>query len=414
MDARRTDDPVRISNIITPRDESCHDRIGLVAAANEYNAAITNFMFDDVRPLLRKPDILHLAQSCRFFHTLFQPCLDKTALLQAIIDDNRQRVIRILNEKPWLLLQNIKNDREIKSKLTWQKFKLAQHENPLAIAAKRKQIEMVNLLLPYYERLAEDDQLNEKSRQYAKNAKEAGLNAWSFYEIRKNARHKKEIVIPTEYTALINNLINLFTSEYISPDRKYFTQLPFTKLSEDIENAMRSLLNLLVPKTAVELDNHIDVELLLLAAYQLYRQKFHHFASGEQRDAFCIRVIGLIQSALSPETAKMYCEGFYGVVYHNRPIRDHAASLKLSDGHSFYRANRKSLSGLGGKYLCASKMPVPAPSSEDLYMFLTRIIARRRATYVAKHLSNKNSHLAALIQRSQSRPEHTSPGCVMS
>ncbi len=141
-------------------------------------------------------------------------------------------------------------------------------------------------------------------------------------------------------------MIDTFVVETLIPG-----QTDFTNLSKNAENAMRSLLNLLVPKTVVELDNHIDAELLLLAAYQLYGQRFNAFASLEQRNAFGIRVIGLIQSALLPETAKIFCQGPCDVVLFNEPVGPHAASLKLSDDKSFYRADRESLSDLGGKFV---------------------------------------------------------------
>ncbi len=124
------------------------------------------------------------------------------AFLQAIIDDDRKTVTEFLNHRPELLLMNAANIK-IESKLTWQKFKLGAGDTPLAIAAKRHQIEMINLLLPYYDKLAQDGRLNDESRQHAINAKEAGLKAWKFYETRRNVENENEIVIPTEYTNLI-------------------------------------------------------------------------------------------------------------------------------------------------------------------------------------------------------------------
>ncbi len=149
-----------------------------------------------------------------------------------------------------------------------------------------------------------------------------------------------------------NLLIDTFLDETFTPEQTRTLFKNFTHLSENAENAIRSLLNLLAPKTAVELDNHIDVELLLLAAYQLYEQKFNDF-TWHQRDAFCVRVIGLIQSTLLPETAEIFCEGMNDVLDRRRLVSERAASFTLCHDTSFYRAARESLSGLGGKYLCA-------------------------------------------------------------
>jgi hypothetical protein len=74
-------------------------------------------------------------------------------------------------------------------------------------------------------------------------------------------------------------------------------------LSEPTESALLSLLNLLVPKQAVKLDGCIDVELLFLALYKAYTSNSAIFNNNwAKQDALCIRVIGLIESVLIPET----------------------------------------------------------------------------------------------------------------
>jgi hypothetical protein len=122
-------------------------------------------------------------------------------------------------------------------------------------------------------------------------------------------------------------------------------------LSGETEEALKAFFNQLLPEEATRLDDYLDPELLLYAAYAGYHNNFHTFQNWEQRDAFCIRVIGLAQSVLSPETAKIFCEGLYYVVTENRKISACAASLKFKDGLPFYRLDRELLSGLGFDHL---------------------------------------------------------------
>jgi hypothetical protein len=134
-------------------------------------------------------------------------------------------------------------------------------------------------------------------------------------------------------------------------------------LSDKSEFAIKRLFDqLLCPKKAVKLDNHIDVELLLLAVYKAYEDNFNRFQNWQQQDAFCMRVIGLIQSVLTPETAKMFCEGIFDVAKSIGPTRaitevrisDLAKQYKVRGRESFYHSSRDSQRGLGFEFLCGS------------------------------------------------------------
>lgn len=289
-------------------------------------------------------------------------------LFQAIIDDHREIVKMILDNNPGFLLRKRENDLIIQSQYTWQIFKFRANESPLAIAAKRKQIEIIKLLLPYYEKLAQNVELKEATSQ----AKIAGLNEWP-----------SKMIIPTEYANYINQLINVFSKEIIAPGTTNFTQL-----SAETEGAMSLFLSRLIPNTALTLDNHIDVELLLLAAYKLYNKRHHDFRNWEQRDAFCIRVIGLIQSVLLPETAKVLSVEF----------------PNLRDGKPFYREDRESLSGLGGVYIAVRALSVGASRS---------IYGHSSLNDFSKLMSNKKTQFASLIKSylSTYTPDHR---CVIS
>jgi hypothetical protein len=144
-------------------------------------------------------------------------------------------------------------------------------------------------------------------------------------------------------------LINVFREE----------NFPNGNLSENAESALSFLFNLLLPKKAVKLDEDylLDPELLLLAVYRAYRDNFVSFnGNWDQLDAFCIRVIGLIQSVLAPETGKILCEGLdYVVAAEEKGIKKEisrrAKEHKLRGGESFYRSARDSHDGVGASYL---------------------------------------------------------------
>src|SRR3990167_5366754 len=108
-------------------------------------------------------------------------------------------------------------------------------------------------------------------------------------------------------------------------------------------------------------------------------------------------MIGLAQSVLSPETAKIFCEGLYSVVEEKRAISARAGALKLLDDELFYRLSRDSRSGLGFEYLCAG-VAWRWPPSRSLLM-------GARVTF-GKTMSSKNNnfleHYAAIA--SAARP----------
>src|SRR3990167_47647 len=91
--------------------------------------------------------------TCKTINHFFQPDFNKLIfkeLLQSVVDDDSKAVERILKIKPFLLLQDPEKNFVIESKLTWQKF---YAEKVGVMAAKRKQIKMLTLLFPYYDKL---------------------------------------------------------------------------------------------------------------------------------------------------------------------------------------------------------------------------------------------------------------------
>lgn len=349
-----------------------------------------------------------LSNSCRGLHRLFQPDLIKRAtkqLWQAAIDDDRKAIVKIATAQPDLLLQLLITDMPkgfvIQSKYTHQKFDL-EGENILAVAAKRKQIKMIETLLSCFDTLEQTSLVKERIVN--------ALAQWSLYETAKNAQNEDGIVIPREYSIYAQSLIDVFREETFPNGKK-------GKFSEKTELALSSLFNILLPKNAVKLDDAVDPELFLLALYKAYRDNFDLFQNWGQRDAFCARMIGLAQSVLSPETAKIFCEGLYNVVEDNTKISERAEALKLLSGESFYRPSRESLSGLGFEYLCGWAA-TRAESGVGLADYLSRMTVLLCVSLLEKLCRAKATSFRNITLQLQQQPNCHSAndkrgGCVI-
>jgi hypothetical protein len=291
----------------------------------------------------------HQANTTAPIHT-FQQELFKSLrrLLQAVIDDQQSKVSNLLEQNPRLLLTKAPRGLKIQSRYTWLTID-AEHEDALSIAVKRKQIKMIELLLSYYEKLPQIDQVI--------TAKQDALSAWKKYVVITSA-NKNQIVIPKEMDDAANRLITLFKNENFPHGVPGENNIGFdVRLSEITEQALGQLLDRLAPKKAIKLDQHLDAELFLLAAIKAYCKNFESFNYDWTKiETCCIRLIGLIQSTLTPETAKIWCKGLYYAVKPNErnPKRRKYSPLQyqLESGESFYRASRDSRSGNGYDFLC--------------------------------------------------------------
>lgn len=276
--------------------------------------------------------------------------------LQAVIDGDEKIVAELLDKNPELLMVKPAKNLVIESRHTFQRF---NPEDALLMAVKRKQLGMVKLLLPYYDNLEQTDEVI--------NAKEQALSVWSFYEMHMNDQNKK-IVIPREYMQYADALVEVFSRESFPngvPGENGNTR--YMRLSDETELALTSLFNRLLPEKAVNAD-YLDVEMILLAAYKIFVAKIGTFQNWEQSDAFCVRVIGLIQSVLAPEEARIFCAGLDNVataLLHKREpkISEKAAEFKLIDSKDFYRVSRLSLTGLGFEFLCGTFRAFALPTS---------------------------------------------------
>lgn len=270
--------------------------------------------------------------------------------LQAVIDDDVPAITMLLDPYPWLLLVEAPKGLVIESKLTWQKFDV-DGENALSLTAKLKKFCMLDKLKSYIKKL---DSVDSAKALIA-------LSQWAIYEICK-VGEVDEIIIPQHIADYAQYLIDQFIAEPF-PNVLVNGKPDLLHLSDKSEFAIKCLFELLCPNNVVKLDNLLDVELLLLAVYKAYANNFYNFygfQNWEQRNAFCIRVIGLIQSVLTPETAKMFCEGIDDVnesiglnrLIFNEPVSNLAEQLKLKGGESFYHSSRTSHLGLGFDFFC--------------------------------------------------------------
>lgn len=280
------------------------------------------------------------SQACVHLHSIFQQSLSELAykkLAQAVIDDDRVTMKKLLDNNPSLVLFVPSKGVEIESQLTWQRFYLI--ENVLTIAAKRKQIDVLDFLKSYCDHIKPLNNVDPIT------ARTDALSAWTCYEMQTNEKNEEKIVIPKEYADLAQELINVFKKE----------TFPGGKPGDITEIALVSLFDRLLPEKAQKLDDYLDPELLLLAVHQAYRDNFASFNyNGQQIDAVYIRIIGLIESIQTPETAKIICAGLGDCISNEKRMQEEislrAREYQLKGGQPFYRSGRRSHDGVGSSY----------------------------------------------------------------
>ncbi|MFZ3066969.1 MAG: hypothetical protein WA253_02330, partial [Gammaproteobacteria bacterium] len=255
--------------------------------------------------------------------------------LKAVVNDDRETADRMLESRPDLLLMTPPQGMTVKT-LAWQTF---YAEAAPLMAAKRGQLEMLKIMRPHFDRLPDQEKVNATLA--------AVKEAWA-YQYKKNGQGVVEIMIPEEYTYNANALVDAFIEQPIQSA---------ANLSASAQSAFLAFFDRLLPKGAVHLDDYVNPSVLLLALLNAYFDRFNDFQDRHQRDAFCVRIIGLAQSVLSVEDAKIFCEGLYQVVENGKELSARAKQLKLNDNQtSFYpaggRPNVDSTTGLGFQFLC--------------------------------------------------------------
>jgi hypothetical protein len=158
----------------------------------------------NIMPYLDPKMLSRISQNCRALHSIYQPNLNEVRLkklFQAIIDDEIKEVNKLLDAYPYLVLEKPNKTMVIESQHTWQKFDLI-NETTLSIATKRRQIEMIEILLPYFDKL--------QNKEIAIKIKEEALSKWPSCE-RKEEQGK--FFTPPEYVADLQAMIDVFTND---------------------------------------------------------------------------------------------------------------------------------------------------------------------------------------------------------
>ncbi|TAK76137.1 MAG: hypothetical protein EPO11_04640 [Gammaproteobacteria bacterium] len=205
------------------------------------------------------------ARTNKAIHKFFQPDLDRFALkqlLQAVVDDDRDVVKRILDAKPELLLIEPKIKEEIESQKTRQRFQVGK---PFEIATKRRQLEMVKMMLPYFDKLED--------------GKAKALAQWKVREISE--QEKKQ------YVSKMKALINVIAKETFPMPYGAGKGGIIDMISKETKMAIEAFRKELLPRVAIVIDDYVDVEQLLIAGYKAYVENFHVFQTDKQRDLYC-------------------------------------------------------------------------------------------------------------------------------
>ncbi len=365
-------------------------------------SAFSKKLDDKMPPVYTETDITEILKTpfeMKYAMTLLES-LELTCLAQAIVDDDRATVKAMLDQKPQLLL--FKPDVIVTSEYTGQQFSI--DGNFLGLACLRKQIEMVKIITPYFDKLQADDEQNEEIAAM----KNAGMAQWKEYQTNAQG----EIQVPADYQAIIDDLIKVFKSETI----RY--GIDNRTLSADIETAMETLYSRLIPdfkednkskRQVFNKQNHLDIELLLYAAYKAFETHFESFDTWGRRRSYSIRVIGILQNFLQPETAKIFCEGLFDVVERNRAVSAPAAGLKLKDGTSFYSGADFDLrAGLGFVFLAATHPCDPELARPELAGAASKGAALDAwETYIKQKQQFSENYTAARIAPSPSTGPRT-------
>lgn len=279
-------------------------------------------------------------------HSIYQPNASKILqleLLQAVVDDEYKTVESILKKTPIQFLSvQPDNKYTIKSKYTGQNIDLT-NENALTITIKRKQTRMIEILFPYFKKLAEIDTLSRDQVSKAFTYQYTTPKKYNDHEQCKD--NKEEIFIPHEYINYLKTLTDIITQENFSHSTNK------DKLSDETRDALRQFQYIISPTHPVKLEDAIDPWQLLYAAFKLYEENFSTFQNDKQKNLFSVRIVGFIQSLLPPGTAAECCCRL-GKEPFNKSWNQ---LVLLNDKFRFYRLSHDLKIGLGYEYYCSSE-----------------------------------------------------------
>lgn len=253
-------------------------------------------------------------------------------LIESILDNNISEVKVILDKYPELLIYNQFQNLEVQSKCSWHKF---YAEKPLTMVThpNRKQLVMMRILLPYFYKL--------EQKGILKSARDEILSQWVFPD-------SYDLLADTNsYQIYIEWLVHLFSRE------SFPHGFNMDRLSDTTENALNELYRMLLPTNTIKLDDYVDVEQLLYITCKTFKDRWKDFGTWNHREAFCIRVIGLLQSLVSRETAHIIRSGFAKIfIYKDKTIpTDTDGPIVFSTGETFFHKSPTARSGIGYQFM---------------------------------------------------------------
>ncbi len=262
--------------------------------------------------------------------TLFKPSFDELAAYQAMIDGRVDIFIKFLKERPELLIKTPDKNLVIKSSLNGLRF---HAEELLKMVIDTNQVNILNAI-----EKALPDMLKKVAEKNGDNA----IDAVKDFE-------NKRIKLCKEYK---NSEPEKKNKEFI---KKYLEELKILieTIAKSEDNGTQVMQNFrkkwLSDNKTIYLDK-VDIKAWLLASYQAFNNYFNTFKDWDQRDAYCIKIIGFFQLPQFRETAEVFCQGLYDVVEENKPIGKIAKSLKLVNDSdiSYYSAGGDFFIGMVG------------------------------------------------------------------
>lgn len=224
-----------------------------------------------------KKNRTNYGSTCKTVYNFFQSTLDLEQLLQAVIDDDIETVKKILDAKPELLLQEPQINEGVESRKTLQKF----NAKPFKVAIKRRQLEMVSLMLPYFSKL--------------ENGKQHALTQWFALNVSQEEK--------TQYEFKIKTLIEIIAKEtfpYSPKKTGSISDKLIASTSNKTKWALETFRKELLPDGIITLENYPDVEQLFIAAYKVYSEH-RDVLRAQHEDLYGIFVFNVMKSVLIPE-----------------------------------------------------------------------------------------------------------------
>lgn len=355
------------------------------------SAQVTESM---VSPYLSDCELARLSTSCATLYSQTHLTLKFRKFAKAMLDQDLSTLSNMLSTHPMLLFAKLQDFgiTKIQSHYTWLQY-LTKNQSFFSAAQLLQLVDVVRVMLPYYLNELQDAQ-KRKDEPNIIQLENAWIMRVPTIEEQKALRKKytNEYILPVITALLADTTIQVVCIK--NPDIGFY-EARIDNASEATLIAFNALREALFEPKALE--HCIDVNQLLIAAYNAYDDKLGSFQNQdfEQRKAYAILVIGLIQSLVDPRLGRAFCQSLSNVVEGVEQIEERAQSLKLEDGQSFYRSSPNLASGLGFTFLCS------VAGFEGRVGLQRGASARVDGEVVEKYVAQETIKCAKLTQRVQ-------------